>query len=149
MISINLNCRLALYAYITYIGKQSCHSRCCKFIIQSTNCTCSGWEGRNADIFRYGNSRGLHILLKEVVCMMNICHVEMNHDKINSRGESKDFAKDFHCPPQSPQQNQRSEVTAGLHWIKRKIHPDTCYRCILHFSPQIHLHLRQGDGGEI
>lgn len=68
----------------------------------------SGRDGGHADIFRYGNSRGLHILLEEVVCMMNICHVQMNRDKINSPGESTEFLSgknpttDRHPPPALP-----------------------------------------------
>lgn len=125
----------------------------------------SGWDGRNCDIFRNGNSQGLHILLKEVACMMTICHIQMNRDKINSQGESTGsvngksnmrrppsaLPKTFRLlplpttvPAAECHMNQRSQVTAGLHWIKRKIHLDTCYRCILHFSPPIHLHLSLG-----
>lgn len=36
------------------------------------------------------NSQGLHILAKNIVCMMNICHIQINLDKVNSRGESLD-----------------------------------------------------------
>lgn len=68
--------------------------------------------------------------------MMNICHIQMNRDKINSRGESADLVNskpDMRRPPSALPKtfcllplpttvpaaechmNQRSRVTAGLH----------------------------------
>lgn len=118
MISIHTSCRLEQYAYITNTEKQSCRSCCGKFIIHSTICTCRvALNGTNTDIFHYGNCQSLCMLLKKkVICMMNICHLQMNRDKINSRGESTDFVDSkpdlhtrhfaySHCPPLSLQQN--------------------------------------------
>lgn len=122
----------------------------------------SDWDGKIVKFSIMGHSWSLHILPKEVICMRNICHHQMNCDKINSQGESTDSVNGEpsmrSTPPALPKtfcllplptmvsaaechMYQRSQVTAGLHWIKRKIHANTCYRCILHFSPPIHLHL--------
>lgn len=88
MIYIHLNCRLELYAYITLKNNHVIHAVADSLYSQPT---VPVQDGGHTNIFRSGNSQGLHILLKEVVCMMNICHIQMNRDKINSRGESTDF----------------------------------------------------------
>lgn len=157
MISIHTSCRLEQYAYITNTEKQSCRSCCGKFIIHSTICTCRvALNGTNTDIFHYGNCQSLCMLLKKkVICMMNICHLQMNRDKINSRGESTDFVDSkpdlhtrhfaySHCPPLSACSRMPYEIEVVGHSRFALNQAQNTPWCILHFSPPIHLHLRQG-----
>ena len=130
--------------------KQSCHS-CCTCAVE--------WNGRNADIFRFGSSRGLRLLLREShLHGEHLSHSNGSWQNKQPRGKVQtswtwDTIRQTFCAPPSPHHRTvpaaESEV-AGSQQVcieSNAKHTRTRYRCILHFSPPIHLHLLQGIEG--
>ena len=101
---------------------------------------CRRWNGRNADFFHFGSSQGLRMLLKEShLHGEHLSHSNGSWQNKQLRGKVQtlwtwDTILQTFCSLPSPttelslQQDairiRGRGVTAGLHWIKRKTHPD-------------------------